>query len=131
VSQSRWHAALIEDVELLTARLRRPTTDTYKARAKTSLCGLAHDDEALPGFMVMVDRGLAPAFGLGADHALVDADGPVANALRASAVEHGADGGAMLFTAACAPWLSPAHAAAYVCRLRAVLAAAAVAEASR
>ena len=121
VSQSRWHASLVDDVEWLTARLGKRATAATKARAKTGLVGLAEDPSDPPGFVRLVDLAGEPAFGLSELDVLVPASGPVAAAV----------GGSVLYAEVTAPWLSPARAAEYVAKLRGVLVAAAVAEAAR
>ncbi len=130
-SQNRWHRALIEDIAWLSERVNRPTTDVFKARARTSIVGLIEDDRGLPGYLRLVDRTGGAAFGLADADVLVDVLGPVARTVRLSAVAHRDPGYAVLFDDMSAPWLSRGHAAAYVERLRAILAAAAVAESAR
>jgi hypothetical protein len=127
VSQSRWHAAQIADVELLTALLGKRATSACKSRARTGLFGLVDDAREMPGYARLVDSTGAPAFGLSEIDVLVPASGPVAAAIRAAGVENGG----RLYSDDRPPWVSPARAASYVAKLRTILAAAAVAEAAR
>ena len=127
VSQSRWHATLIHDVALLTALLGERATSACKSRARSGLAGLVDDAREMPGYARLVDSTGAPAFGLSELDVLVPASGPVAAAIRAAGVENSG----RLYSDDRPPWVSPARAAEYVSRLRTVLDAAAVAEASK
>lgn len=116
-----WLGALVDDAEVIaTARTGRPG----RVRGRSMLYALVEDSRVPPGRAMLVDRSYVPLGGT-FEGATIDADSAVAKAVRGLATAR--DGGsAWLYSDASAPWHERASAAAYLARVRAILAAAAL-----